>query len=71
MQYKKVGYYLFRSTLVRVLGDRLSELAYHIVQLSFISYYMLYVKKNMECFSVNLKWFQNLRERCRLNLSAA
>jgi hypothetical protein len=43
-----------RSTLASAQGDRLSELAYHIVQLSFISYNMLYVKKNMESFQRQL-----------------
>jgi hypothetical protein len=45
----KSGWLIVRlgSALARAQGARFSELAYHIVQLLFISHYMLYVKEKL------------------------
>ena len=51
---------------------RFSELAYHLVQLSFISYNMLYVKGNIKPFDSKLviRWEKYLMLKGRLERNA-
>jgi len=51
---------------------RFSELAYHLVQLTFISYNMLYVKGNIKPFDSKLviRWEKYLMSKGRLEMNA-